>query len=335
MNVLAKKLPNEVLHLLRRNLRLRATSQLVCLGEGHCHAEETPSHQKKFPNTLEFFVQETNQGIGQACAASLINSKVWCYDLTTRGYTASSAVTGVVSFGGRVAALEVGFVRPSGAFMNPPRGVLKIVQPLGELPAHVVGEVEGVSLGAAVAPSGRALVATTASPGTDGVVRLTSVPIAPNVDAPSSILLVIPGSATTLVGATVPVISMAANTTEAFIAIPAPDAASATLHRRAFPDAAATEAAVIPGVVLPFVIGELSPSIVADDAYVYWGGGASGPMAVSTCTRRAVTPKALFPSAGGQNNTTYAVARSGNKLFFATDDGRVYSMDPPAPEPCP
>jgi hypothetical protein len=222
--------------------------------------------------------------------------------------------------------------------MNPPRGVLKVVQPSGDLPANVlseVGGVEGVSVGAAIAPSGRALVAMTPSPGTDGFVRLTTGPVASGTDANSVVLMTIPGSATTIVGMTFPVISMAATNTEAFVAIPAPDAASATLHRRAFADAAPTEPPAMPGVTLPYVLGEVSPAVAVDDAYVYWGGGASGPMAVSTCTRRAVTPKALFPSAGAQNNTTYAVARSGAKLYFATDDGRVYSMDPPAPEPCP
>jgi hypothetical protein len=89
---------------------------------------------------------------------------------------------------------------------------------------------------------------------------------------------------------------------------------------------------------VPYATGSVSPQLAADKDYVYWGGGVSGPMAISTCTTRTVSPKQLFPStggAGGQNNTTYAVVRSGNKLFFATDDGRVYSMDPPAPEPCP
>ena len=71
------------------------------------------------------------------------------------------------------------------------------------------------------------------------------------------------------------------------------------------------------------------------DSYVYWGGGAAGPMAMSTCTTKAVAPKALFPTVGAQDNTTFAVARSGSKLYFATDDGRVYSMDPPAAEACP
>ncbi|MBL9112665.1 MAG: hypothetical protein JNM74_25490 [Myxococcales bacterium] len=274
-----------------------------------------------------------------ACAVSLIQSKAWCYDLTTRGYTASSAVTGVVSFGGRVAVLETSFARPPAATLaTPPRGVLKVVQPAGDMPANVLGDsggIEGVSVGAATTPSGRALVAMTPSPGTDGFVRLSAGPVASGTDVTSSVLMTIPGSATTVVGMTFPVMVMAATNSEAFVAIPAPDAASATLHRRAFADAAPTEPAAMPGVTLPYVLGELSPSVVVDDAYVYWGGGAQGPMAVSTCTRRAVTPKALFPSAGAQNNTTYAVARSGNKLFFATDDGRVYSMDPPAPEPCP
>ena len=56
---------------------------------------------------------------------------------------------------------------------------------------------------------------------------------------------------------------------------------------------------------------------------------------MSTCTTKTVSPKALFPTAGTQDNTTFAVARSGAKLFFATNDGRVYSMDPPSPEACP
>ena len=130
-------------------------------------------------------------------------------------------------------------------------------------------------------------------------------------------------------------IEISLNATEVFFSLGRPDTLAAAIFRKKLSDAGPTPGIQLTTTNVPYATGADGTTLAADANYVYWAGGAAGPMAMSTCTTKTVSPKALFPTVGAQDNTTFAVARSGAKLFFATNDGRVYSMDPPAAEACP
>ena len=124
--------------------------------------------------------------------------------------------------------------------------------------------------------------------------------------------------------------------TDAYVALARVSNGTGAIFRKALSDPSTTALTLVADSNVPYATGSISPTFAVDKDYIYWAGGQAGPIAMSTCRTRPVSPKALAAFApDGSANTTYAVARSGNKLFFATDDGRVYSMDPPAPEPCP
>jgi hypothetical protein len=262
----------------------------------------------------------------QACTATTRGQKTsrWCYDLATNRVAASSPtyVGEVIPFGTEFVA-----VHREGLTLDFPQAV-----PMenrfggGGLPSPAtVG-------GASATVTSEVLVAFVGN----GPSLRRGLNTMDLMDQPLSVIV-----------ATFPVpydqhvgrVEIARTDEEVYFTLGRPDTQAAGIFRRRFDAAAPTPAdALYTGPQVPYPLDSVSPQLAADKDYVYWGGGVSGPMAISTCTTRTVSPKQLFPStggAGGQNNTTYAVVRSGNKLYFATDDGRVYSMDPPAPEPCP
>jgi hypothetical protein len=130
-------------------------------------------------------------------------------------------------------------------------------------------------------------------------------------------------------------VEMTLNDSELFFTLGTPGGLSGVIVRKRL-DAAP---AIVPSVLtdsqfVPYTRGADGTTLASDAAYVYFGS-LGGPMAISTCTTRAVAPKQLAPPQSGETYISYAVARAGNKLYFATDDGRLYDMDPPPPEPCP
>lgn len=134
-------------------------------------------------------------------------------------------------------------------------------------------------------------------------------------------------------------IEITQNAKEVFYTLGDPNTSQGAIFRKAFANAGATPGTLLTASDVPYAPGPQSspdgPTLAIDKDYVYWAGGPAGPMAISTCTARAVTPKALFPSGSGLDNTTFAIAAAGTKVYFATNDGRVYSMPSPAPESCP
>lgn len=134
-------------------------------------------------------------------------------------------------------------------------------------------------------------------------------------------------------------IEITQNAKEVFYTLGDPNTSQGAIFRKAFANAGSTPGTLLTASDVPYAPGPQAspdgPTLAIDKDYVYWAGGPAGPMAISTCTARTVTPKALFPSGGGLDNTTFAVAAAGTKVYFATNDGRVYSMPAPAPESCP
>jgi hypothetical protein len=134
-------------------------------------------------------------------------------------------------------------------------------------------------------------------------------------------------------------IEIARDTKEVFYTLGDPNTSQGAIFRKAFANAGATPGTLVTATDVPYAPGPQSspdgPTLALDSEYIYWAGGPAGPMAISRCTTRTVTPKALFPSGGGLDNTTFAIATAGSKVYFATNDGRVYSMPAPAPESCP
>ncbi len=251
-----------------------------------------------------------------ACTSHVIVQKTgrWCYTLSSALVTKGiNYVGGVASNGGQIvtaAPVELELETP-----------VSSSRPLFNLPSPAV------VAGAAFTPLNRLLLAYITN---EPSLRITLNDLTA-ADQPTGIFSTFPAPYDNHQSQ----IDIATNATEAFFTLS--DAGTGAIFRKRYADAGPT-----PGILLtsnqvpaPSGSGVGSTSLAADANYVYWGGGAAGPMAVSTCIARAVTPKALFPTAGAQDNTTYAVARAGTKLYFATNDGRVYSMDPPAAEPCP
>ncbi len=273
-----------------------------------------------------------------ACAGtSGPGAKLWCYTLTSRDIVASETIAKQLVIDGKLSPVK-------GAFVPSPNTAGPITYHVGAVSLYPNGTAAearmsvppgGAVFGATMLSDGRGAFATAATFGTTGEIRVSSGPLVHGTSVASSVLAQLPATATAIVGNDAPTVVLTANSTELFFTVGNATGTSATLARRALSQAAATEATAMTTPPLPYTIGELVPTLAADANYVYWGGGASGPMAISTCTTRAVAPKALFPTAGAQDNTTYAVARSGTKLYFATNDGRVYSMAPPAAEACP
>ncbi|MBK8213802.1 MAG: hypothetical protein IPK71_08630 [Myxococcales bacterium] len=257
-----------------------------------------------------------------ACTSTLIVQKTarWCYDLATNTraaidapYTGDTIVTGS----------RIGTVVPSGIELDYP--TLETRRSFANRPPD-----PPIVSGAFVDPGNRVYVGF--------VINEPSIRRAVDTLANSDQLLEIFATYPAPYDGHQGRVEFAQNADETFFTLGRPDTQAGGIFRRRTDSPSATPADALTTNQVPYATGSVSPQLAADKDYVYWGGGVSGPMAISTCTTRTVSPKQLFPSTGGvggQNNTTYAVVRSGNKLFFATDDGRVYSMDPPAPEPCP
>jgi len=245
-----------------------------------------------------------------------LDAALWCYTLSQQEplpandylYSMTSVGSSIVVVGGR-GGTSAQFLLPSFAGSTPLSYAFR--RPNGAL----------------ARPDQRVLFALS-----DGSIEQTNTPLQPNAADPGSSVVAVPGASFIPLGGPV---ELALNTKGAYYTLPSSSSQTSTLFAKSFANFGATEGMPITTQNLVYPSGADTSTLAADDNYVYWGGGAAGPMAISTCTARAVTPKALFPSAGAQDNTTYAVARAGAKLYFATNDGRVYSMDPPAPEACP
>ncbi len=253
----------------------------------------------------------------EACAGSLgTPGHIWCYNLTVPGVTREvpDGMIGLFSFDS-----QLGYVYPSGQFFS-------IGFTEGSIQLPVNGGLNGIHSTA----TGRAVVSITFSTGMSSV-AITAAAVTAGVNVPASPY----GAAPTGYRAFTGRVGCTSNATEAFCALSDPTTLTGAIARRGLADTTAALLAIVTSTSVPYTTGDVSAGLAADDNFVYWGGGSMGPMAISTCKTRPVTAKALFPTAGAQDNTTYAVARAGTKLFFATNDGRVYSMDPPAAEPCP
>jgi len=251
----------------------------------------------------------------QACTSTLgVDAHAWCYNLTTPGLTTSRPISAIFLAGGQFARSEIG---------------TNIFNTMDGTAEATFRDLLGLTItGVHQTSTGRAIV--TAFNGAASGIALTTNPVAFASDNPSAPLGQFPAPYSSFTGR----ISCTSNTTEVFCVVGDPGTMRGAIARKALAEAFSVTTFATTADV-PYTTADISTAPAADANYVYWGGGAAGPMAISTCTTRAVTPKALFPTAGAQDNTTYAVARAGAKLYFATNDGRVYSMDPPAPEACP
>ena len=254
-----------------------------------------------------------------ACTATVVGQKTarWCYDLTspTRADASTTYINGLLAVGSQIITIA----GSRGIFVDYPTYIGN-----GNLDGVIApGEIAGMAL----TTSNQGLIAVVRN---QPSIRLTTNPIGVS-DMSANTIATFTAPYDPFVGR----IEIASNVTEVFFASGRPDTLRGGIFRKKFSEAGPAPGTLLTETNVPYASGADGTTMAADANYVYWAGGAAGPMAMSTCTTKPVAPKALFPSAGAQDNTTFAVAKAGSKLFFATNDGRVYSMDPPAVEACP
>jgi len=266
-----------------------------------------------------------------SCVANTISTArtggYWCYDLTIPGRAEiePDGLTGLLATDSQASIIAND---RSPFFVYPGTVVSGAIGPIG---------TSDRLAGSATGPSKQAVLAFNSATGFLGL-KMTTAPYS-SADMTLTFLATIPEDfREPNPGAFVippKRIDITSNATEVFFAVGARVAPRAAIFRKKYSEAGPTPGTTFTEANVPSPQNQAGTTLAADSNYVYWGGGAAGPMAMSTCTTKPVAPKALFPTAGAQDNTTFAVAKAGAKLYFATNDGRVYSMDPPAAEACP
>lgn len=268
-----------------------------------------------------------------ACVANVVTDArpgaFWCYDLNVLGKAEiqPDGIQGIVPTDTQI-SLIVNSRQPT--FVYPGAGSS----------AGSLAPVDGDMAGTGLANGKQGIFAFGGSGSSFAGIRITTAAYGPFLDLTLTTLGTLPSDLRTEPVFPAPAprarpMALASNDTAVFVAANRRSTMQGVILWKRLVDAGNTPFLQLTENNVPYASGADGTSLAADATNVYWGGGPAGPMMMDACVGRTPTPRALFPSKAGQDNTTYAVARSGSKLYFATNDGRVYSMDPPASAPCP